>query len=73
VIDACREHGFRSVNIDLISGLPRQTVDRFRQTLDTVIAARPDRLAVYGYAHLPAFSRRSAKFSPTNYPMRRVG
>jgi oxygen-independent coproporphyrinogen-3 oxidase len=53
VIDACRAHGMRSVNVDLIYGLPRQSVDGFGRTLDTVIAARPDRLAIYGYAHLP--------------------
>lgn len=53
VVDACRIHGFRSVNIDLIYGLPGQTIDGFRRTLDTVIAMRPDRLAVYSYAHLP--------------------
>ncbi|MBX3712970.1 MAG: oxygen-independent coproporphyrinogen III oxidase [Lysobacter sp.] len=53
VVDACRAHGFRSVNIDLIYGLPNQTVDGFRRTLATVIAMRPDRLAVYSYAHLP--------------------
>jgi oxygen-independent coproporphyrinogen-3 oxidase len=39
--------------VDLIYGLPRQTPEGFRRTLRTVISARPDRLAVYGYAHLP--------------------
>ncbi|WP_147675711.1 oxygen-independent coproporphyrinogen III oxidase [Xanthomonas massiliensis] len=53
VIEACRRHGMHSVNVDLIYGLPRQTPAGFGRTLDTVIAARPDRLAVYGYAHLP--------------------
>jgi oxygen-independent coproporphyrinogen-3 oxidase len=53
VVEACREHGFRSINIDLIYGLPNQTLDGFRRTLETVIAMRPDRLAVYSYAHLP--------------------
>lgn len=53
IVEACRSHGFRSVNIDLIYGLPNQTLDGFRRTLDTVIAMRPDRLAVYSYAHLP--------------------
>ncbi|MFN3842509.1 MAG: oxygen-independent coproporphyrinogen III oxidase [Rehaibacterium terrae] len=53
VVDACRAHGFRSVNIDLIYGLPKQTREGFARTLDTVIAMRPDRLAVYSYAHLP--------------------
>jgi oxygen-independent coproporphyrinogen-3 oxidase len=53
VVDACRAHGFRSVNIDLIYGLPDQSVEGFRRTLATVLAMRPDRLAVYSYAHLP--------------------
>ncbi len=54
VIDDCRRAGFRSVNVDLIYGLPRQTCAGFERTLDTVAELRPDRLAVYGYAHLPA-------------------
>jgi oxygen-independent coproporphyrinogen III oxidase len=53
VVDACRNHGFRSINLDLIYGLPNQTVAGFARTLETVIAMRPDRLAVYSYAHLP--------------------
>lgn len=53
IIDACRRHRMRSVNVDLIYGLPRQTTQGFAITLDAVIAARPDRLAIYGYAHLP--------------------
>ena len=53
LIDACRDQGFRSINIDLIYGLPGQTTERFQRTLRTVISARPDRIAVYGYAHLP--------------------
>ena len=52
-IEACRRYGLRSVNVDLIYGLPKQTSEGFGRTLDTVIAARPDRLAVYSYAHLP--------------------
>jgi oxygen-independent coproporphyrinogen-3 oxidase len=53
VVDACRAHGFRSVNVDLIYGLPNQTVEGFARTLDTVSRMRPDRVAVYGYAHMP--------------------
>ena len=53
VIDACRGNGFRSVNVDLIYGLPNQTPDGFARTLDTVAEMRPDRVAVYGYAHMP--------------------
>jgi oxygen-independent coproporphyrinogen III oxidase len=54
VLEAGRDAGFASTNIDLIYGLPRQTTDSFGQTLDTVLALRPERLAVYSYAHLPA-------------------
>jgi oxygen-independent coproporphyrinogen-3 oxidase len=53
VIDAARTAGFRSVSIDLIYGLPKQTLDTMRQTLDKVVAASPDRIAVYHYAHMP--------------------
>jgi oxygen-independent coproporphyrinogen-3 oxidase len=53
VIDAARANGFVSVNADLIYGLPKQSVARFSVTLDKVIAASPDRIALYSYAHLP--------------------
>ena len=68
VIDACREHGFRSVNVDLIYGLPLQTIEGFARTLDTVIAARPDRLAVYGYAHLPELFKAQRHLDTTFLP-----
>jgi oxygen-independent coproporphyrinogen-3 oxidase len=50
---AARRQEFHSISIDLIYGLPFQSVGSFSQTLDKVIAARPDRLAVFNYAHLP--------------------
>ena len=53
VIAAARRQGFRSVAIDLIYGLPRQSEAGFAQTLEQVIGARPDRVAAYSYAHLP--------------------
>jgi len=53
VIGAARHHGFRSIALDLIYGLPRQTVESFARTLDDVIAVRPERIACYSYAHLP--------------------
>ncbi len=52
-IDAARAGGVKSINIDLIYGLPMQNRFSFAQTLDTVIAQRPERVAVYSYAHLP--------------------
>ena len=53
VYEAARSLGFRSINFDLIYGLPLQTASSFSATLDRVVAMRPDRLAIYGYAHLP--------------------
>jgi oxygen-independent coproporphyrinogen-3 oxidase len=53
VMRAARQTGFLSINVDLIYGLPRQTLLTFNRTLARVIAARPDRIAVYNYAHLP--------------------
>ena len=53
VTDAARRHNFRSVNYDLIYGLPRQTLEGFERTLDLVCKALPDRVALYSYAHLP--------------------
>jgi oxygen-independent coproporphyrinogen-3 oxidase len=53
VIEAARRYGFESVNVDLIYGLPRQTLAGFAATLDKVIAAAPDRIALYSYAHVP--------------------
>ncbi len=49
-----REEGFKSVNLDLIYGLPHQTVESFGETLDEVIGYNPDRFAVFSYAHVPS-------------------
>jgi oxygen-independent coproporphyrinogen-3 oxidase len=68
LIDACRDHGFRSINIDLIYGLPGQTPERFQRTLRTVMSARPDRIAAYGYAHLPALFKAQRRIDPTSLP-----
>jgi oxygen-independent coproporphyrinogen-3 oxidase len=51
---AARAMGFESINLDLIYGLPMQTETSWARTLDTVVALKPDRVALYGYAHLPA-------------------
>lgn len=53
LIDGAKSEGFRSVSIDLIYGLPLQTTDRFARTLQTVVEARPDRISLYSYAHMP--------------------
>jgi len=53
VVDAVRRAGIGSLSFDLIYGLPRQTLQSFERTLASVVRARPDRLAVYAYAHMP--------------------
>jgi len=53
LMQAARASGMRSINVDLIYGLPLQTLAVFRRTLDEVVRLRPDRVAVYSYAHLP--------------------
>jgi len=53
LMEGARRIGFESINIDLIYGLPRQTPDSFARTLSQVAQLRPDRIALYAYAHLP--------------------
>ena len=53
VAGQARDLGFKSINMDLMYGLPYQTVASFEQTLDSVVDMNPDRIAVYNYAHLP--------------------
>lgn len=68
VIDACRASGFRSVNVDLIYGLPKQTLEGFARTLDTVLSVRPDRLAIYGYEHLPELFKAQQQIESADLP-----
>ncbi len=53
LVQAARDHGFRGVNLDLIYGLPYQSPDTWKRTLERIIAIRPDRLAVFGFAYVP--------------------
>jgi len=68
IIRACRAAGMRSVNVDLIYGLPGQTRQGFGRTLEQVLAERPDRLAVYGYAHLPHLFRAQRQIDEQQLP-----
>lgn len=52
-VEWSRELGFRSINLDLIYGLPHQTLDSFEVTVDKIIDISPDRIAVFNYAHVP--------------------
>ena len=68
VIERARHAGFRSISIDLIYGLPLQTEARFARTLDAVLKSRPDRLAVYAYAHLPQTFRAQRRLRAADLP-----
>jgi oxygen-independent coproporphyrinogen-3 oxidase len=68
VIDAARANGFVSVNADLIYGLPKQTVAGFSATLDKVIDAAPDRIALYSYAHVPHLFKPQRRIGETELP-----
>ena len=67
-IDAARANGFGSVNLDLIYGLPKQTVAGFERTLDQVLECDPDRIALYSYAHLPAVFKPQRRIHPGDLP-----
>ena len=68
VIEEARASGFRSVNLDLIYGLPKQTLDSFNRTLDKVLALEPDRIALYSYAHLPKAFKPQRRIAEADLP-----
>jgi oxygen-independent coproporphyrinogen-3 oxidase len=68
VIRAARANGFKSVSIDLIYGLPKQTLKGFGVTLDRVIAADPDRLSIYNYAHMPTIFKPQRRIHEEDLP-----
>ncbi len=69
---AARDSGFESISFDLIYGLPHQTVESFDTTLDLVIGMRPDRLAVYNYAHLPQRFKGQRMINDADIPLPEV-
>lgn len=68
LIDASRRAGFRSINLDLIYGLPKQSVASFARTLDAVIDANPERIALYNYAHLPELFKSQSMIADADLP-----
>ena len=68
IIDACQTNGMRSVNVDLIYGLPKQSLAGFSATLDIVINARPGRMAIYGYAHMPRLFKAQKQIVENDLP-----
>ena len=69
VLDAARSLGFRSASIDLIYGLPLQSVRTFSVTLDQIIDASPDRISVFNYAHLPHLFKTQKQIDAQQLPV----
>ncbi len=63
-----RREGFKSISVDLIYGLPHQSVARFARTLDSIIASDPDRISLFNYAHLPALFKTQRQIDETALP-----
>lgn len=68
VLDAARTEGFRSTSIDLIYGLPFQSAESFRRTLEEILEVQPDRLSVFNYAHLPTRFKPQRRINPDELP-----
>jgi len=68
VLNAARDAGFKSVSVDLIYGLPRQTLEGFRATLERTLSLLPDRIALYSYAHLPQIFMPQRRIHETELP-----
>ena len=67
-ISDARELNYQSINIDLMYGLPFQSVESFSKTLDTTIELGPDRIAVYNYAHLPEMFKPQRRINEEDLP-----
>lgn len=67
-VDLLRQVGINSLNLDLIYGLPHQTVEGLERTIDEALTLRPDRLAIFGYAHVPHFKKHQALILETALP-----
>ncbi|MBK7463566.1 MAG: oxygen-independent coproporphyrinogen III oxidase [Betaproteobacteria bacterium] len=68
VITAARANGFKSISVDLIYGLPHQTVMGFNRTLERVLAMDPDRLSIYNYAHMPTLFKPQRRIADDDLP-----
>ena len=68
VMDAARREGFHSISVDLIYGLPLQSVARFARTVDEIIAQNPDRISVFNYAHLPELFKTQRQIDASTLP-----
>lgn len=69
IVDQCRAVGYTSVNFDLVYGLPFQTYASMKDTVEKVIALKPDRIAFYSYAHVPWIKPGQRKFTEKDLPV----
>ena len=69
-VELARDTGFDGINIDLVYGLPKQTVTGFEHTLRTALALQPDRVACYNYAHVPAVRHNQRLIEASALPSR---
>lgn len=67
-VELARKYGVNSINIDLIYGLPFQSLDTFKKTLEKTISLNPDRFAVFNYAHVPWMKKTMRKLDETTLP-----
>ena len=67
-IASLRQSGIARINLDLIYGLPHQTVDSCRATVEQALELAPDRFAVFGYAHVPAFKKHQRRIDGATLP-----
>jgi oxygen-independent coproporphyrinogen III oxidase len=68
VLESARKEGFRSTNIDLIYGLPKQTEASFASTLDQVLVYAPDRFSIFNYAHMPSRFKTQRQINEADLP-----
>jgi oxygen-independent coproporphyrinogen-3 oxidase len=68
VVDGLRARGVPSVNLDVLYGLPHQSIDSVRATIDKVLSLRPDRIALFGYAHVPWFKKHQTMIDEAALP-----
>jgi len=68
-MDLARKYNMHSVNVDLIYGLPYQTLETFKETLELALTLNPDRFAVFNYAHVPWMKKTMRKIDETTLPL----
>ena len=68
LVEALRAHGVRSLNIDALYGLPKQNFERLEHTVEQVLSLAPDRIALFGYAHVPWMKKHQRLIAESDLP-----